>query len=1000
MIPFSEDFSEWSNARTSAGLAAGITDPFGGNNSWLVTQTTASGGSGSIFSSQHLSSSKYYTLSVYAKKKDKDFIVIYDTSATRTYFNLANGTVGTVGANQSNATITAVGSDGWYRVSTVFKPSGSGTQNVAFYLADSDNSTTVTASDGVYLHAAQLEETQYESTPSGNELVTNGTFDTDGSTWGGDSSSGWWNITNPSNSSISDGQGVLDSSTGSTDARQQVSVTAGKSYQISVTMSKESGGAGVFYMSDGANYSYAFGQFNATTTETTFTKIVIPTQTTLRLYAYAPSSSGKTFYDNISVKEISPVLQTYAQTPVILNDGSNTTATTLGEFSGKENLLDYSEDFSNNFWSKIDCTAVASNVADPFGGTGAYKITETGTNSHLVKTSVATTGQVKSIYARTVSGTGVVDVLGANGPKYKVTLTEEWQRFDFVVDTSEGGGNHVYGVDFRNSNTTLTEVLLFGAQLNTNSLKDYQKTTGTALTGDVNVVNWYDQAGGEDFVNATAGEQPRIVMGSELVTDSGGKASVYFDGSERINNDTLSGQNRLDSYFIHDTSDTLFAYPSSRNNSTRYGPFAANGSGSSSTHSNYGTPSFYFNGSLQTIGGRDAYHDNATGHKLITHQSASTSTWSQFSIGMGQSADWAFTGKISEMVFFPNMDSSPKRFPIEQNMLRHFDVNLVTNGTFDTDTDWTKGTGWTIANGIASQSGGVGQLSQSVSVDFNKKYLFEFDAIVTAGTLKIAAGVTAPVQTFTQSGHQSFELAFAGNAMLYILGDSSFAGSIDNVKIQEAGVSGYVTKLFDQTGNNNHALQSTAANQPQIVSGGDVLTAGGKPAMEFDGTNDYLPIASDFNDNLNLNNISSSVVYQPSNTTQQGMVLFLGGSSGGNKRWYSPFIDTTTTKYSYNGVHPASSETSNLEHSVLTFIAGSNLGGFRAYRNGVAKGSGNTSLADNSNDTDKAGIGAYSQGSLHFAGKFQEAVIYDSDQNANRSGIQNNQGSQYGITIS
>ena len=29
---------------------------------------------------------------------------------------------------------------------------------------------------------------------------------------------------------------------------------------------------------------------------------------------------------------------------------------------------------------------------------------------------------------------------------------------------------------------------------------------------------------------------------------------------------------------------------------------------------------------------------------------------------------------------------------------------LVTNGTFDTDTDWTKGTGWTISGGVAAFS--------------------------------------------------------------------------------------------------------------------------------------------------------------------------------------------------------------------------------------------------------------------------------------------------------
>ena len=34
--------------------------------------------------------------------------------------------------------------------------------------------------------------------------------------------------------------------------------------------------------------------------------------------------------------------------------------------------------------------------------------------------------------------------------------------------------------------------------------------------------------------------------------------------------------------------------------------------------------------------------------------------------------------------------------------------NLVTNGTFDTDSDWNKGTGWTIENGVATSTGTAG----------------------------------------------------------------------------------------------------------------------------------------------------------------------------------------------------------------------------------------------------------------------------------------------------
>ena len=168
--------------------------------------------------------------------------------------------------------------------------------------------------------------------------------------------------------------------------------------------------------------------------------------------------------------------------------------------------------------------------------------------------------------------------------------------------------------------------------------------------------------------------------------------------------------------------------------------------------------------------------------------------------------------------------------------------------------------------------------------------------------------------------------------------------------------------------------------------------------MEFDGSNDYLPIASKFNDGLNINSLSSSVVYKGVNTSQQGIGLLLGGSAGSNKRWYQPFIDTTTTKFSFGTNHPAESVTSDTDQHLITYVAGSTSpSGWRAYLDGGALGSGVTALIDNSNATDRAGIGAYSQGQLHFAGTIQEVIVWDSDQKANQSGIDTNINTHYSI---
>jgi hypothetical protein len=51
---------------------------------------------------------------------------------------------------------------------------------------------------------------------------------------------------------------------------------------------------------------------------------------------------------------------------------------------------------------------------------------------------------------------------------------------------------------------------------------------------------------------------------------------------------------------------------------------------------------------------------------------------------------------------------------------------------------------------------------------------------------------------------------------------------------------GFVTTWYDQSGNARHATQSTAANQPTIVSGGVLNTNNGKPSIALDGINDFL----------------------------------------------------------------------------------------------------------------------------------------------------------------
>jgi hypothetical protein len=55
-----------------------------------------------------------------------------------------------------------------------------------------------------------------------------------------------------------------------------------------------------------------------------------------------------------------------------------------------------------------------------------------------------------------------------------------------------------------------------------------------------------------------------------------------------------------------------------------------------------------------------------------------------------------------------------------------------------------------------------------------------------------------------------------------------------------SGTDGFITTWYDQSGNAYNATQTTAANQPQIVSSGSVILENGKPSVKFDGINDCL----------------------------------------------------------------------------------------------------------------------------------------------------------------
>lgn len=111
--------------------------------------------------------------------------------------------------------------------------------------------------------------------------------------------------------------------------------------------------------------------------------------------------------------------------------------------------------------------------------------------------------------------------------------------------------------------------------------------------------------------------------------------------------------------------------------------------------------------------------------------------------------------------------------------------NLVTNGTFDYDSGWTKGTGWTISGGTASKTAGTGSaltLANFTAVA-GQTYTLSFDLTKTAGTFDGRVGL-APTGVLN-AGHHNITLTATNTASFYFYGDANFVGSVDNVILTE-----------------------------------------------------------------------------------------------------------------------------------------------------------------------------------------------------------------------
>jgi len=238
--------------------------------------------------------------------------------------------------------------------------------------------------------------------------------------------------------------------------------------------------------------------------------------------------------------------------------------------------------------------------------------------------------------------------------------------------------------------------------------------------------------------------------------------------------------------------------------------------------------------------------------------------------------------------------------------------------------------------------------------------------------------------------------------------DIGFAGNdLDTASLKTfvGANSGFVTTWYDQSTNARNAAQTTAANQPRIINAGTVERIAGEPSIFFDGSNDFFAANGVSGDITGEDKpFSNYSVLNKTNTNTQGNIVSLGRTTDAN-----PFIQVSlnaTSQFSYAIRDNAGTQVIR-NASGISYSANTNYL-FTTITTGTA-----VSFYINSTDrtpvTNSANVGTLTLNTFtigvlqrntlanYYGGYISENIIYASDNSSNRTGIEININSYYGI---
>ena len=142
-------------------------------------------------------------------------------------------------------------------------------------------------------------------------------------------------------------------------------------------------------------------------------------------------------------------------------------------YTKPNNLLNYTEDFSNAIWSKTTAPVTANQTTSPIGDMTADLVTPSGSDSAVFYTIPGVTGDnyTFSVYLKSATGSDVstaLNIYATTGgillASKNITVTTDWQRFD-ITAVVPGGYNVRFIVGAFSKLSTGENLYIWGAQL-------------------------------------------------------------------------------------------------------------------------------------------------------------------------------------------------------------------------------------------------------------------------------------------------------------------------------------------------------------------------------------------------------------------------------------------------------------------------------------------------------------------------------------------------------